>query len=74
MRVSDGVSPLILLAAVANLLAQEIERPEHQHLTNERFKTDLRAFVTRVETELDARAGRRHLHLADDDDSVVSDD
>lgn len=73
-RVSDGVSPLILLAAVANLLAQEIERSEHQQLANERFKTDLRAFITRVEAELEARAGRKHLHLAEADGSAMSDD
>lgn len=68
------VSPLILLAAVSNLLVQEIGRTEHQHLANERFKTDLRAFTARVEAELDARSNRRYLHLAHDDVSGVPDD
>jgi hypothetical protein len=72
--VSEGVSPLILLAAVSNLLAQEIERSEHQHLANARFKADLRGFIARIEAELDARSNRRHLHLANEDDSVMTND
>ena len=71
---AEEVSPLILLAAVSNLLVQEIGRTEHQHLASERFKTDLRAFTARVEVELDARSSRRYLHLADEDDSSVADD
>lgn len=62
-RVSP-VSPLVRLAAFSNLLMEEIERSEHQRLTDERFKADLRAFTARVEAELAAAAKRTRLRLA----------
>ena len=70
----EGVSPaLIRLAVVTELLVQEIELVEHDHLVADRFKADLRAFAARVETELESVAGKRHLHLADEGDSVSGD-
>ena len=72
--VVDQVQPLILLAAMSNLLLQELEREEHQHLANDRLKTDLRAFAARVEDELDGLVARRGLHLADDCGSAMTDD
>ncbi len=70
----EGISPLVLLAAVSNLLTEEIERSEYQHLATERFRSELQAFTARVEAELDAEARRRQLRLADGKESVVSED
>ena len=72
--VVDKAQPLILLAAVSDLLLQELERKEHQHLTDDRLKADLRAFAARVEDELDGLVARRGLHLAEDCGSGMSDD
>ena len=72
--VVDQMQPLILLAAVSNLLLQELEREEHQHLTNDRLKADLRAFAARVEDELDGLVARPGLHLAADCGSGMGDD
>lgn len=77
VSMSEGVSPhasLVRLAAFVNLLLEEIERSEHQHLTTERFKTDVRALAARVEAELDAASKQARLHLAEEGGSVVTDD
>lgn len=59
-------APVILLAASLNLLLQEIERPEYQHLVNDRLKTDLRAFAARVERALESDATERRVRLVDE--------
>ena len=62
---ADQAQELILLAALSQLLVQEIERSDTPELATEDLKAGLRAFATRVEAELDATAGRKRLRLAD---------
>lgn len=71
---ADQAPPLILLAALSQLLLQEIERSDERHLASDGLKSDLRAFNARVETELDATAHRRRLRLANEAESDVRDD
>jgi hypothetical protein len=63
--VADQAQRLILLAALSQLLVQEIERSDKQELATDGLKAELRAFASRVEAELDATAGRKRLRLAD---------
>lgn len=70
---ADQPQPLILLAALAQLLLQEIERGDYPELATDRLKDDLRAFAARVESELDASTSRRRLQLARPEDSGVPD-
>ena len=70
----DEIPPRILVAALATLLADALEQNAVQHLTNDRFKSDLRGLRARVESELEEQSGRRRLRLADEpDDSVAND-
>ena len=67
---SDQLQPLILLAALAQLLLHEIEQGDYPKLATDRLKEDLRAFTARIEIELDAFASGRQLRLAPEDSQV----
>jgi hypothetical protein len=68
------MSPRILVAALATLLADALDQAETWHLANGHFAADLRALRARVERELETHSGRRRLRLADDPDASVADD
>ena len=68
------MSPRILVAALAILLADALEHAETRHLTNERLDAELAALRARVEGELETRSGRRRLRLAEEPDDSVSQD
>jgi len=63
--VPDHMSPLILTSALVDLLIESLEQPETAGLANARLHTDLRALRARLEVELEARSGRKRLHMAD---------
>ena len=61
--VDEAVSSLCLLAAAADLLANQVDRKGNDHLVTDKFRADLRALSRRVQAEIDSAAKRRHLHV-----------
>ena len=65
---ADEIQPRILLAALVQLLIEVLEREETAHLASDGLLSELRGLRARVEGELETRAGRRPLRLADEDE------
>jgi hypothetical protein len=72
--IAQALPPRILLAALVSLLIQALEDEETRHLASDELRDDLRTLLAHVEDELDGASQPRHLHLAGDEASGMSDD